>query len=202
MKRPMSKSSVLSSATMVAALISATAAVLTAVLPWLLKSHEQPSAADARQAEAAAGITAARPNLGMQSNDPITPITDSPALPNLTLGAWSIVNSIDEAGIDYTGSTLKFISQRESAGGVEATGFFEWRSGEEVLGREYVVANFDAASRQIFIEGKSVESPTGTLAIGSFSARVSDDGRQLVDGTWGNTPGNARGYLGKWQARR
>jgi hypothetical protein len=138
----------------------------------------------------------------MQSNDPITPITDSPALPNLTLGAWSIVNSIDEAGIDYTGSTLKFISQRESAGGVEATGFFEWRSGEEVLGREYVVANFDAASRQIFIEGKSVESPTGTLAIGSFSARVSDDGRQLVDGTWGNTPGNARGYLGKWQARR
>lgn len=134
--------------------------------------------------------------------EPITPVGPEITLPNLTFGAWSIVNSIDEAGTDFSGSTLKFISQRESNSGLEATGFFEWRSGEQVLGREYIVANFDATSRQIFIEGKSVESPTGTLAVGSFSARVSDDGRKLEDGTWGNTPGNQRGILGKWQARR
>jgi hypothetical protein len=202
MKRPTSKSSVLSPATVVAALISGTAAVLTAVLPWLLKSHEQSSAARTGPAETLAAAGGARPDQVAAPDESITPIGSSPAVPNLTFGAWSIIDSIDEAGIDYTGSTLKFISQRESAGGLEATGFFEWRSGAQVLGREYVVANFDAASRQLFIEGKSVESSTGTLALGSFSARVSEDGRQLLNGTWGNTPGNPSGYLGKWQARR
>ena len=80
--------------------------------------------------------------------EPITPVGPEITLPNLTFGAWSIVNSIDEAGTDFSGSTLKFISQRESNSGLEATGFFEWRSGEQVLGREYIVANFDATSRQ------------------------------------------------------
>ena len=202
MKRPSKKSSVLSSSAVIAALISGIAAVLTAVLPWLLRSHDQPTAEDIQPVEALTGVDGIRPIPAVRTSEPITPIGGSPAMPNLTFGAWSIVDSIDEAGIDYTGSTLKFISQQESASGLEATGFFEWRSGEKVLGREYIVANFDAASRQIFIEGKSVESPMGTLALGSFSARVSDDGRQLLDGTWGNTPGNPRGYLGKWQARR
>jgi hypothetical protein len=202
MKRPNKKASVLSSATVVAALISGSAAVLTAVLPWLLRPHEQLGTDDAKPAVSQAVVDGSSPIPALRTNEPITPIGGSSAMPNLTFGAWSIVDSIDEAGIDYTGSTLKFISQREAAGGLEATGFFEWRSGEKVLGREYIVANFDAASRQIFIEGKSVESPTGTLALGSFSARVSDDGRQLLDGTWGNTPGSPSGYLGKWQARR
>ena len=97
---------------------------------------------------------------------------------------------------------LKFISQHEIGSGIEATGFFEWRSDNQVLGREYVVASFDAATRQIFIEGKSVECPTGRLAIGSYSVHVSDDGRQLLDGTWGDTPRNQHGIFGKWQARR
>jgi hypothetical protein len=202
MKRPSKKSSVLSSSAVVAALISGIAAVLTAVLPWLLRSHDQPTADDIKPVEALTGVDSLRPLPVARSSEPITPIGGSPAMPNLTFGAWSIVDSIDDAGIDNTGSTLKFISQQESAGGLQATGFFEWRSGEKLLGREYVVANFDAASRQIFIEGKSVESPTGTLALGSFSARISDDGRRLLEGTWGNTPGNPRGYLGKWQARR
>jgi len=198
MKRPSKKSPVLSSS-VIAALVSGIAAVLAAVLPWLLSSHGQ-SATQPAESLATAGDVGPIPAL--RSNEPITPIGGSPVMPNLTFGAWTIVDSIDEAGIDYTGSTLKFISQRAAGAGLEATGFFEWRSGEKVLGREYIVANFDAASRQIFIEGKSVESPTGTLALGSFSARVSDDGRQLLEGTWGNTPGTARGYLGKWQARR
>ena len=62
--------------------------------------------------------------------------------------------------------------------------------------------NYDAATRQMFIEDKSVECPTGTLAVGSFSARVSEDGRELLDGRWGDTPGNKSGWLGKWHARR
>jgi hypothetical protein len=202
MKRPTGKTSVLSSATVLAAIISGVAAVLTAVLPWLLRTHESPQVVNEQPVESMRVPTSFQTSLNATPTIPLAPSAAITPIPNLTFGAWSIVNSIDDAGTDFSGSTLKFISQRELAGGLEATGFFEWRSGNEVLGREYVLANFDASTRHIFIEGKSVESPTGRLAVGSFSARVSDDGRQLLDGTWGDTPGNQRGVLGKWQARR
>ncbi len=199
MKKENERASIFASATVVAAIISGVTAILTAILPWFLQRHatkdivDEPTAS--RTVLAQAGSPSAPP-VQLPPSAAITPI------PNLTLGSWSIVNSIDDAGTDFSGSTLKFVSQREVAGGLEATGFFEWRSVDQVLGREYVVATFDAVSRHLFLEGKSVESPTGTLAIGSFSARVSDDGRKLLDGTWGNTPGNQRGILGKWEARR
>jgi hypothetical protein len=202
LKTQTERTSILSSATVVAAIISAVAAVFTAVLPWLLRLHEQPQTAVDQTLEATRVPANFQPGEKIASTIPLAPSSAITPIPNLTFGAWSIVNSIDDAGTDFSGSTLKFISQRDVAGGLEATGFFEWRSGAQVLGREYVIANFDATTRHIFIEGKSVESPTGTLAIGSFSARVSDDGRQLMDGTWGDTPGNQPGILGKWQARR
>jgi hypothetical protein len=202
MKEQSERTSILKSATVVTAIISGVTAVLAAVLPGLLASHVQPRAAN--ETQAASPIAPSTIQVVM----PITPVGAAPssaparAMPNLTFGAWSIVNSIDESGTDFSGSTLKFVSQREFIGGLEATGFFEWRRGSQLLGREQVVANFDASSRQIFIEGKSVESPTGTLAVGSFSARVSDDGRELLDGRWGDTPANEHGVFGKWQARR
>jgi hypothetical protein len=202
LKNSAERTSILSSATVVAATISGVAAILTAVLPWLLRTHEQPRPIDVQAAESMRSPVSIQPGLKATPTEPLAPSTEITPIPNLTFGAWSIVNSIDDAGTDFSGSTLKFISQREIAGGMEATGFFEWRSAGQVLGREYVVANFDAATRQIFIEGKSVECPTGRLAVGSFSARVSDDGRQLLDGTWGDTPGNQQGVPGRWQARR
>lgn len=200
-KKPTERTSILSSATVIAAIISGAAAILTAVLPWLLKSHEQPQVVDEQPATMSVPGNI-QSGLNPASIGPLAQSADITPIPNLTFGAWSIVNSIDDAGTDFSGSTLKFISQREVAGGIEATGFFEWRNGDQLLGREYVTANFDAASRQIFIEGKSVESPTGTLAVGSFSARVSTDGRELLDGRWGDTPANQHGVFGKWQARR
>ena len=200
-KKPTERTSIRPSASVVAAIISGVAAILTAVLPWLLKSHDQPRVVDEQPAMMRA--PSSNPSgLNPMSAGPLAPSADITPIPNLTFGAWSIVNSIDDAGNDFSGSTLKFVSQREVDGGMEATGFFEWRNGDQLLGREYVVANFDTASRQLFIEGKSVESPTGTLAVGSFSARVSNDGRELIDGRWGDTPANQHGVFGKWQARR
>jgi hypothetical protein len=40
------------------------------------------------------------------------------------------------------------------------------------------------------------------LAPGSFSAELSEDGRQLLNGRWGNVPGERVGVLGTWEARR
>jgi hypothetical protein len=164
-------------------------AILSAVLPWWLGRQEQPQVAVQPPAAVA----------------PITPLagpTQEP-LPNFTLGAWTIFDSFDDEGHDYRGSTIKFRSQRETPHGLELTGSFEWMLDNQiVLGEEHFVAHYEAATRQLYIEGQYVNSPTGELAVGSFSARLSDDGRKLTDGTWGNTPNRQAGVPGSWNARR
>jgi hypothetical protein len=186
--------SMFQSATMWAAIIGCVSAVVSAVLPWWLGSHRH---------EAATVET--RPVPAAVASAPITPLASGQGrvLPNLTLGVWTIVESIDEAGTDFRGSTIKFKSQRETPEGLELVGWFEWRMDNvDVLGQEHFVAHYEAASRQLYIEGQYVESPTGRLAVGSFSARLSEDGRQLVEGTWGNTPNHQAGVPGSWAARR
>ena len=197
MDGPSSRSSLFSSGTVIAAIISGVTALVTALLPWLLGSNEKTVSSPVAAGGLHAPVTPGAPGfIASRESVPASP------KPNFAVGTWTIVSSVDEAGSDFTGSTLKFISQHESPGGLEATGFFEWRGNGELLGREHVTALYDQSSRQLFIEGKYVESPADLLAIGSFSARLSADGRQLLDGTWGNTPGNRVGVLGTWEARR
>lgn len=177
-----SRGSLLASGTVIAALISGVTALITALLPWLLP-EKTPTAVEP------AAIVATReapPKSGT---------------PNLTIGAWTIVSSVDDAGNDYAGSTLRFLTQHDLGDRVEASGFFEWRLGQESLGREQVVAIYDPATRQLFIEGKYTDNPE-VLAPGSFSAELSEDGRQLLNGRWGNVPGERVGILGTWEARR
>src|SRR4029079_18468098 len=106
------------------------------------KTHEQPRVVDEQPA-----MMRVPGNIQSDLNPipagPLAPSGDITPIPNLTFGAWSIVNSIDDAGTDFSGSTLKFISQREVAGGIEATGFFEWRNGDSVPGRETREHNFE-----------------------------------------------------------
>lgn len=177
------------SVTLWAAIIGAVSAVVSAVLPWWLSQSQPASVAENVPAAVA----------------PITPLPASTtrALPNFTLGVWTVFDSIDDEGYDYRGSTIKFRSQRETPEGLELTGSFEWMlDNMTVLGEEHFVAHFEAATRQLYIEGQYVSSPTGQLAVGSFSAKLSDDGRQLIDGTWGNTPSRQAGVPGRWNARR
>lgn len=186
--------SMFTSATVVAAVIGCVSAVLSAVLPWWLGSHGREE------------VVTPAPVPGVQAGHvPVTPLAAMPArtLPNLTLGVWTIVESVDDVGTDYRGSTIKFKTQRETAHGLELTGSFEWRTDNAaVLGQEHFVAHYDATTRQVFIEGQYVESATGTLAVGSFSATLSENGRELLDGTWGNTPNHQAGIPGSWKARR
>jgi hypothetical protein len=181
------------SATVIAAVIGCVSAVLSAVLPWWLGSWSRAERTEPNLSSPAAIST------------PITPLVaaSARALPNLTLGVWTIVEALDEVGTDFRGSTIKFKSQRETPEGLELVGWFEWRdNNNEVLGQEHFLAHYESASRQLYIEGQYVECPTGRLAVGSFSARLSDDGRQLLEGTWGNTPNHQAGIPGSWQARR
>lgn len=177
-----SRSSLLASGTVIAALISGVTALITALLPWMLPDKApttvEPSAIVAtREAPAKSGA------------------------PNLTIGTWTIVSSVDDEGNDYGGSTLRFLTQHDLGDRVEASGFFEWRLSQQAIGREQVVATYDPATRQLFIEGKYTDNPE-VLAPGSFSAELSADGRQLLNGRWGNVPGERVGILGTWEARR
>lgn len=120
---------------------------------------------------------------------------------NLTLGVWTLFDSTDDEGTEWNNSTLKFTKQVPVEGGVELEGYFEWRSFDQTVGIEYVRAHFDTRTHQLFIEGQRTE-PADRLAVGSFAAEVTEDGRQLLRGTWGSTPGNLASVPGKWNARR
>lgn len=192
------KASLFGSATVIAAIISSITALLTTILPGLLNGYK------AEPITPTPAPTAVQPLVFSDDAAKLSATRQTPpatAKPNFTYGVWTITSSIDAAGTDFTGSTLKFTSQQETPTGSQLVGFFEWRTGQEVFGREHVVATYDAATRQLFIEGQYVDNPS-VLAVGTFSATLSEDGRQLLDGAWGNTPGQLAGNLGAWQARR
>lgn len=192
------KTSMFGSATVIAAIISSITALLTTILPGLLGGDKPEPITPTPVPTAVQPLVSSGDAAVLSATRQAPPAT---VKPNLTYGVWTITSSIDEAGTDFTGSTLKFTSQQETATGLQLVGFFEWRTGLKVFGREHVVAAYDAATRQLFIEGQYVDNPT-ELAVGTFSATLSEDGRQLLDGAWGNTPGHLAGILGAWQARR
>ena len=124
------------------------------------------------------------------------------AKPNLTYGVWTLFKSADAQGTDWSNSTLKFTTQQETPDGLRLTGFFDWRAGGKIAGREYVVGNYVAQSKQLFVEGQATQNMAKKpLALTSFSAKLTDDGRRLADGTWGSTPGRQASVPGRWEAR-
>ena len=170
-----------------AALIGLCAAVISGVLPWLLSRIEH---APATGSAVAAVASPAAPT--------------SYPWPDLTLGTWQICDATDEEGTEFNGSTLQFRSQVATPHGLQLEGFFEWWGDGILLGQEHFRANLDAATRLITIQGSFVvdERNPPRLAVGSFTARLSPNGRELLEGTWGSTPGHMPGVAGGWSARR
>jgi hypothetical protein len=168
----------------IVAVIGLLTTVVSTLLPWLLSTQR-----DVATANQAVGADV------MKANTP---------WPNLTHGSWTITASEDEEGTNFSKSTLRFTSQTDTPQGLQLEGFFEWRGNDVLLGREHFRADLDAASRQLFIQGLYIDSFVSPprLAVGSFGATLSADGRKLSDGTWGNTPGKVPGVLGTWEARR
>lgn len=124
--------------------------------------------------------------------------------PHLTYGTWTLLESTDAEGNDWSNSVLKFTEQRVTEDGLELKGFFEWRNGTTLLGKEYVTGNYVASTRNLYFEGQSVEqvNQDKSLAVGSFSARLAEDNRHLIDGTWGSAAGHDADVPGTWRARR
>src|SRR6185369_16099209 len=95
-----------SSATITAALIGGGFAVLAAVLPNLFANRAQ--------------VTSSPPVVaGVAPIETLPLTTTSVVRPNLLYGAWTILASKDDAGTDWTNSTLKFTAQQETVDGLK-----------------------------------------------------------------------------------
>lgn len=174
-----------SSATIWAALIGGVFALSSAVLPqWL-----------SRQSAAEPSPPPTAP--------PAVAVATTPLIPNFTYGTWTLHASTDADGKVWDNSTLKFTQQQPTADGLQLTGYFEWRTDNQLQGREIFVGNYVAASRQLFIEGRQIEDAVSPqLGPGSFSARLDDEARSLVEGRWGTPAGGLANIPGSWSARR
>ena len=70
---------------------------------------------------------------------------------------------------------------------------------------EEVTGHYVARTRQVILEGQSVSDfPDSTEkgAPGSYSAKLSDDERTLLDGRWGSTSSAPAVNPGAWKATR
>jgi hypothetical protein len=174
-----------SSATIVAAVIGGIFAVSSAVLPQLM--NRQPIVESNPSSAAPVAVA----------------VSTTPLVPNLTYGSWTLHESTDADGTVWDNSTLKFTQQLPTADGLQLAGYFEWRTNNELQGRELFVGNYIAASRQLFIEGRQIEDAVSPrLGVGSFSAKLDEEARALIDGRWGTPAGNLANIPGSWSARR
>jgi hypothetical protein len=123
-------------------------------------------------------------------------------LPELSYGTWTLRNAVDTHGGNWSNSTIKFTSQETTSDGLILKGTMTWRLGELLIGTERFSGRYVDASRQIYLEGDDVSDKR--LALGSYSAVLSEDERSLLQGTWGSTaaPDQLAGVPGRWEASR
>ncbi len=133
--------------------------------------------------------------------------TNTQSLPNLAYGVWTLRNATDSDGKNFSNSVLQFTSQEETGDGLTLNGTFTWRLDDIVIGSEQITGRYIEKSRQLFLEGKAISPPSepgrpAVLTTGSYSALLSTDGREIVEGRWGSTADNAPGLPGRWEAFR
>ena len=123
-------------------------------------------------------------------------------LPELSYGTWTLRNAVDTHGGDWSNSTIKFTSQETTSDGLMLKGTMTWRLGEILIGTEGFSGRYVDGSRQVYLEGHNVSDKR--LALGSYSAVLSEDERSLLKGTWGSTsaPDQLAGVPGRWEASR
>jgi hypothetical protein len=138
---------------------------------------------------------------------PSTPTAaPSRALPNLTYGAWTLRSARDDEGNIWSNSVLQFTEQKEVGDGLTLQGQFTWRLDNRLVGTEEVSGHYVERTRQVTLVGTRVtDAPHDgprQLAMGSYSAILADDDRELIKGRWGSTGNGEPGSAGEWHAVR
>jgi hypothetical protein len=106
----------------------------------------------------------------------------------------------------WSNSVIKFTSQKETLEGLLLRRSFTWQLDSALMGTEEFSGQYVHATRQVILEGDAVRGTphpgTDQLAVGSYSAFVSQDERALADGHWGSTERDEPGVPGRWEATR
>jgi hypothetical protein len=76
-------------------------------------------------------------------------------------------------------------------------GCFDWKSENGASGHELVTWMYYPGTRMILLTGLEMQNPVGNCGVGTYVARVADDGRSMVNGTWGPPA-----LPGTWVAKR
>ena len=116
----------------------------------------------------------------------------------LTGEMWTI-SGIDDSGVSWDSSLLQFTSQTPSGSDFVVEGYFDWFSNDIYSGREVFSGTF-AQDLTLDITGFELINPIN-LALGNYTAHVTEDGRAIINGTWGPPPGGSV-IPGVWSAVR
>jgi hypothetical protein len=106
-------------------------------------------------------------------------------------GTWQV------RGRDLTDWTATLVLDSDTN-----VGSFDWLSTEGYSGHELVTWSLDASTGSLHLAGHTMLHPVGPIALGTYDVRLSDDGTQLLEGTWGPGASNLPAALGTWTASR
>lgn len=114
---------------------------------------------------------------------------------DLTTSPW-LVTAADIAGRPWSSSLLTFTEQVPDESGFKLSGYFDWFLSGVPQGREMVRGTM-SASGAIDLAGYELVNP-GSILLDVYRARLSVDGTEIVNGTFGVPEGVA----GVWSAKR
>jgi hypothetical protein len=123
---------------------------------------------------------------------PIVGCADAPAF---TTGTWQLYDAVDDAGRDWSGSALVFVSALLGADGCLVDGYFDWMSNDRRTGRDLVRGTYQAPTRALQMETYSLENPQGIVP-SQYDAAYDPATDELVGGTW-----TCNCAAGVWTAR-
>ena len=115
------------------------------------------------------------------------------------MSMWTLHDAIEDAGYDWSGSTLTFTSQVESKDGLVLRGKFEWIHRGTLMGTEDVEGTYDRSTRKLFLAGDLLtRAKNGRTVKATYTAVLSEDALVLRDGAFGGEGAEP----GRWQATR
>ena len=119
--------------------------------------------------------------------------------PKFTGGHWTLTRSLDNSGTNWKGSKLYFTEATPTETTIQLKGYFVWRVGGVLQGREYFKGRYSKNTRSIKLQGTRLTNYSN-LVLGDYYARAGDAKRPRLTGYWdgpGAIPGN---WAASWTA--
>ncbi|EAZ88138.1 hypothetical protein [Crocosphaera chwakensis] len=119
---------------------------------------------------------------------------------NLTEGLWNVF-ATDDRGNTWDGTTLLFTSQIDNGDNALVEGIFKWRSNAGEFGTEAFVGTL-FSDLSLELTGNEILQPSQGIVTAQYTAIVTNDGEQIIEGEWGRIPGGSNVIPGSWSAIR